>query len=434
MDGPGGRTAPALATAEARCDTACCALVTSRCDPGATALRAAASPCKGLRNTAIDICRAVRNARRMRRPGIGVLAAVVAAWGAVAAADDQLTGFTTDFQGDLSGVVTDLEGHPLHGEAVHVASAAGEQVVRTDRAGRYHVLLSSPGSKTIYVRRVARIIGQTGVSSMQGGEEVFEIQETLPPKVMPKPLSRTDVIPAYSAEARGSDAWTKTWMMLDVDIAGTVARVQVLKPAGFGLDAEALRAAFQQRFAPARDQGDRPVPAMVLWSFEWPSYEWLTQTTRQAGYLPAEVKDVPCRALPSSTHLRDCEPPDLIKGVSQPWIARPAELATADVAATSTPARSANAAATFHPGPRREPWYRDNVGWVFVGAGLTMSAAGLYFILDGAGSHGSGSSGGEIVAGYFMGAIGVSIFTVGAVRFAVHSDGSSTSMLVAGRF
>ncbi|HEY5935008.1 MAG TPA: carboxypeptidase-like regulatory domain-containing protein [Kofleriaceae bacterium] len=240
-----------------------------------------------------------------------------------AVADDEISGFQTYATGEVTGRVTDAIGKPLGAVKVHAVSKHGEQIVTTDKAGRYRVVLRG-GTTTIFVRGVVKITGQTAVSSdAVPGEELVEIRELVPPAVMPKALTDRAKIPEYSKAARDRNAWTKAWLMLEVGTTGAVKRVKLLRAPGFDLDKIAVREAFDLRFEPARDNSKKPVPAMMLWSFEWPSYFWMLDHKLPFNRLPREVGSVPCRGSgPARVH-RDCTPSDISKEQALPWIDPP---------------------------------------------------------------------------------------------------------------
>ena len=123
--------------------------------------------------------------------------------------------------------------------------------------------------------------------------------------------------------ARDIDAgvWTKAWLLLDVSAAGTVTRLKVLDDPGYDLTPTAIRAAFALTFDPARDRAGRPTSAWMLWSFEWPSYDWIREHDLPTTRLTSDVGTVPCRGSgPTRTVYRDCSTPDIAKATTQPWI------------------------------------------------------------------------------------------------------------------
>jgi hypothetical protein len=251
----------------------------------------------------------------------------LAAPAAPAAADDAgLSGFTTYGSGELEGSVTAADGKPAVGATVYIAPAAGApQQVVTDAHGRYRAVLRGGGAYTmVFVAGPLRIGGQISVPTRVAEGEAIEIHEAIAPAVMPRPLSPEGRIPAYSDAAKDRGAWARAWLMLDVDARGDVARLKLLTRPGHDLDPIAIREAFELRFEPARDRSGRPTSALVLWSYEWPSYWWMTERRYPLSRMPAEVAKVPCKGAGGTVrYYRDCATADLARGMAEPWIARP---------------------------------------------------------------------------------------------------------------
>ena len=265
--------------------------------------------------------------RSMLAHTIAILATMMLA-ALPAAADDQVTGFVIYGDGRLTGNVTTTDGKPLRDVAVHVVSkSGGEQIVRSNRAGAFSVVLNGKAGEASLVfvrdRPDARVSGQTGVSVDRGTlGEAIEIRETLPPVVMAKPRSSSAMIPAYSDAAIEQNVWTKAWLMLEVSETGSVLHVKFLKRPGFDLDPIAVREGFKLKFEPARDRANRPTRSLVLWAFEWPSYYWLVAHQRGPYRMPEDVVKVPCRGSGQpGAQYRDCARPDLKQSLSERWIA-----------------------------------------------------------------------------------------------------------------
>lgn len=168
--------------------------------------------------------------------------------------------------------------------------------------------------------------------------EVIVIEGTAPPSTPPKPTNfKPHKAPPYSDRAILSDAWTKAWMLLDVDERGVVTRFKFLKRPGYDLEEIATSEVFELRFAPATDGAGRPMRTTVLWEIEWPSAFWLSTFvgTRSAmpkivGFPPRRQDDyVPCRGsgpmLLGSVRptYKDCSKPDMAKADTERWVARP---------------------------------------------------------------------------------------------------------------
>jgi hypothetical protein len=257
---------------------------------------------------------------------VGAALLALALAGPAAADDEGLTGFTTHGSGELSGMVTSLDGKPLAGVTVHITTASGaQQQVPTDKQGRYRAVVKNGGAYTmVFVRGAVRLGGQISVPTKIDDTEAIEIRETIPPAVMPRPVNLMWMIPEYSEAAKDSGVWARAWMMLDVDERGTVARLKLIGKPGHDLDRIAIRDAFKLHFEPARDRVGRPTRALLVWSYEWPSYWWMAERRHSAERMPAEVDKVPCRGTGGlRKYYRDCTKADLTRGVAEPWIDRP---------------------------------------------------------------------------------------------------------------
>lgn len=259
--------------------------------------------------------------------GVAVVAGRVVP--AIADGEDRVRGFVTYGAGDVSGRVTDEEGTPMANAEVHVVSGgAGEQILKAGKDGKFKVTVQGGGSSWVFVRGNRKLDGQAILSS-EGDGELVEIREAIPPSVMPRPLSNPRAIPDYSDQAIDHNTWMRAWLMLDVDETGSVQRLKLLTPPGFGLDAIAIRKGFELRFEPALDRAKKPTSALAVWVFEWPAYYWLLEKVGQGGdnamtRMPMDARRVPCRGTgPTSSTYRDCSRPDLSKGMAQPWVERP---------------------------------------------------------------------------------------------------------------
>ena len=168
--------------------------------------------------------------------------------------------------------------------------------------------------------------------------EVIVMEGRAPPSTPPKP---TNVVktkaPPYSDRAILSDAWTKAWMLLEIDERGRVTRFKFLKRPGYDLEKIATSEVFKLTFAPAKDALGRPMKSTILWEIEWPSAWWLSTFvgTRSAmpkvvGFPPRRQDDyVPCRGSGPMNlgsvrpTYKDCAKPDLTKVLTERWVARP---------------------------------------------------------------------------------------------------------------
>jgi hypothetical protein len=110
--------------------------------------------------------------------------------------------------------------------------------------------------------------------------------------------------------------------MLDIDATGVVQHVKMINRPGYGLDDIAIRDAFKLEFEPARDRANRPVPSMLLWTYEWPSYSWLSKHHKNLTVLPADALEVTCQTEGMPRVLfRDCTQADVRGALDEAWIA-----------------------------------------------------------------------------------------------------------------
>jgi hypothetical protein len=263
---------------------------------------------------------------RMSRAALLVLVLV-----STAAADgDHVSGFITYGAGQLRGRVLDHGDKPVGGERVHVVSSSGaEQIVATDRDGRFRAELRGGIYTMVYVQADAHVTGEVTLPTVEGNAEVVEIHETIPPAVA-VPKTNPELVPEYSDAAIDRNVWTRAWLMLDVDETGSVVRLKLLRRPGFDLDAIATRDAFKLKFQPARDRANRPIRTLVIWGYEWPSYWWMQRHHNLMTRLPPEVGSVPCRdGTPMHPEYRDCSQPDVATAMREAWIASPTNVGRA---------------------------------------------------------------------------------------------------------
>jgi hypothetical protein len=169
-------------------------------------------------------------------------------------------------------------------------------------------------------------------------DEVIVLEGTAPPSTPPKVTNFIKTkTPPYSDEAILSDAWTKAWMLLEIDERGVVTRAKFLKRPGYELEQIAMSEAFKLRFKPARDAAGRAMRSTMLWEIEWPSAWWLSTIngTRSAAIkivgFPPRRQDwyVPCRGSGPMNlgsvrpAYKDCSKPDLAKIDTEAWVDRP---------------------------------------------------------------------------------------------------------------
>jgi hypothetical protein len=167
--------------------------------------------------------------------------------------------------------------------------------------------------------------------------EVIVIEGHVPPATPPKPTNYVKTAaPPYSDRAILSDAWTKAWMLLEIDERGAVTRVKFLNKPGYDLEPIAIAQAFKLKFAPALDGAKQAMRSTLVWEIEWPSAYWLgtfvgVRSTMPpvVGFPPRRMDDyVPCRGSGPLNlgsvrpTYKDCTKPDLSKIPTAPWIDR----------------------------------------------------------------------------------------------------------------
>lgn len=169
--------------------------------------------------------------------------------------------------------------------------------------------------------------------------EVIVLEGRAPPSTPPR---ATNVVktraPPYSDRAILSDAWTKAWLLLEIDERGVVTRFKFLRRPGYDLETIATSEAFRLRFKPAYDGGGRAMRSTMLWEIEWPSAWWLSTFVGTRSAMPKIVgfpgrrQDhyVPCRGSGPMNlgsirpAYKDCSKPDLSKIKTEAWVDRPA--------------------------------------------------------------------------------------------------------------
>jgi len=168
--------------------------------------------------------------------------------------------------------------------------------------------------------------------------EVIVIEGHLPPSTPPHPTNFVkQKAPPYSDRAILSDAWTKAWLLLEIDERGAVTRMKFLNKPGYDLEPIAIDEAFKLHFDPALDGAKQQMRSTVVWEIEWPSAYWLSAFvgTRSAmpkviGFPPRRQDAyVPCRGSGPMNlgsvrpAYKDCTKADLSKIPTAPWIDRP---------------------------------------------------------------------------------------------------------------
>lgn len=360
-------------------------------------------------------------------------------WPLAARAEDPVSGFSTEGTGVIKGEVTSENGAPLAGEKVYANTASGERSTFTDSAGRYRLDLGAEeGPKFVYVRTRARINGHTLRTAYEDGEEYVDILEADKPSIMPKPTTATNLVLDYSAEVKDANAWVRAWLVLDVTASGFVRRLKLINRPGYGLDEVAVREAFKLRFSPARSRAGKAVPAMVLWTYEWPSYWWMIEQKLDPRLVPEKAAKLPCKGAPSTERTqRDCSQADLAAAQLLPWIDAPS---VPDV--PPPPPIDVRA-------PVRYRWYHDQTGWLVAGTGAALSTIAAYLLISAYQDEDdalalpvtNASRAARLDAveqrkttSLVLGTAGVVALGIGVTRLVLHDDGTTTTVSVATRF
>lgn len=178
----------------------------------------------------------------------------------------------------------------------------------------------------------------------KGKGEVIRIRGKQPRPPRPKNFSPTKA-PPYSDRAITRNAWTRAWLLLDIDARGKVLRFKFIKRPGHDLERIAAAEAFKLRFEPARNEAGRAVRSSLVWPIEWPAYWWLIEFMGTATRLPPIVHhgrgpdslgaprslaaSVPCAGSGPMElgsirpGYRDCSLPDLsVDFDDEPWVTR----------------------------------------------------------------------------------------------------------------
>jgi hypothetical protein len=260
------------------------------------------------------------------------MAMIVVLAASPAAADNNynIHGFMTYGTGELTGLVTDEKGKPISTE-VRISGANGkEQRVTSDAAGKFRAKLDGGAYSVVYTEAIATVSGQVALPRTEGDTEIVEIHDTMPPAVMAQPKQDPMLIPEYSSRAIDRDEWTRAWLLLDIDAAGKVERLKVLKKPGNDLDNLAIKSGMALTFEPARDRAGNKIRSLVVWVFDWPQYSWLhgrhawDRAASRTNRVPPEAQSIVCRGSgPSREVMRDCSTPAPRAIFDAPWVDRP---------------------------------------------------------------------------------------------------------------
>lgn len=250
----------------------------------------------------------------------------------------------------LSGRVVDRKtGAPVEGAVVHVAGPEGfEATLSSGADGRYLVDVAPGRYRITFLHGKTRVVGrvevEAGLPTKLDGrvddapDEVISLEHTVAPAVMPQPKDPqlANRAPAYTDKAIEQDAWTRAWLLLDVDERGVVTRLKFLKRPGYDLEPIAIRESFAVVFTPGRDDRGRPVRTLVVWPIEWVSSNWLMNFGNGMRTRMPALNDrgrnsaayVPCKgsgpwqmtSYRGYRGYRDCSRADLSKAKTEAWI------------------------------------------------------------------------------------------------------------------
>jgi hypothetical protein len=253
----------------------------------------------------------------------------------------------------IRGQVTDRStAKTVEGAVVHVRGPDGETTVSTDADGRYKVVVPPGKYRLTFMQGEAAVAGTIVVTAGNNTtfdaaitskvDEVIVLESRPPPAVVPEPVDKfvRIKVPPYSDEAILKDAWTRAWLLLDVDEHGKVSQVKFLKKPGYNLEPIALAEAWKLEFTPAKNDRGQAVPSFVLWPIEWPSMYYLEHHTKNTTRMPenwglgrgSRAAWIACKGsgpwvftnrISSYTGYRDCSRPDMAKAKTEPWIIRP---------------------------------------------------------------------------------------------------------------
>ena len=260
-----------------------------------------------------------------------VVALVMVAQSALAEPETQLIGRITETS----------TGRPIEGALVAISHGDTQLEAVTDKNGLYRFTLPEGGTyKVTYTYAYVKGEGAARVDPLKpntfdgkldvDSESIVFIREkkpVVPPRMVKD--ARRKIAPEYSDAAIEKDAWTRAWMLLDINERGTVTRVKMLNPPGYDLEPIALKQAFRTQFEPARDTNGQAVRSLLVWNIEWPSYWWMVMLEGVATRIPDNIVFKPCRGSGplqmGSMHpaYRDCSRPNLTKIGSARWIQRP---------------------------------------------------------------------------------------------------------------
>ena len=185
-------------------------------------------------------------------------------------------------------VLDNTKKHAVVGATVTV----GGFTTTTDANGLYHLNVPA-GTYTVdvaygLVHNWSAVTLEAGKSTTVDSTvdidlgEIIDVDNKVITPVVAKQIGDPDILPRYSDDAFFTDAWTRAWLLLDIDATGKVTRLKWLKHPGHDLDQIALERAFATRFTPARDTHDVPTRSLRVHLVEWPSFDWVWDRRRSS--------------------------------------------------------------------------------------------------------------------------------------------------------
>jgi hypothetical protein len=182
----------------------------------------------------------------------------------------------------LTGKVLDRKsGTPIEGAVVHLQAPDGAALTTSTTADGSYGFDVVPGRYQItFLRGTAQqsatvVISADTPASLNGRlddvvDEVIVIDDSKAPAVLPVPIRKAVRLatPPYSERAILEDAWTRAWLLLEVDARGTVTRLKLLKRPGYDLEPLAIAERRPTRCRPSSSWRAAPAPAA---SARWPT-------------------------------------------------------------------------------------------------------------------------------------------------------------------
>lgn len=151
---------------------------------------------------------------------------------------------------------------PTFGVAAEVAPGVGDVSVPVGNS----LAVAPTNTGPVAAKAPATTVG--GAAAGTGSTPFASVPESFV-KQLPRTLE--EVQAPYPEEARRVDMGGTVRLRVGIDENGRVREVKVVKRAGYGLDEAAVKAMWKFRFAPALDQGGRPVPFRINYDYRFTS-------------------------------------------------------------------------------------------------------------------------------------------------------------------